>query len=366
MIVESITTRQFRNLTALNWKPFSGLNILIGKNGQGKTNLLESIYFAASTRSCRINDSKAMIQHDKDNCVVEMQYYSNHASHNVKMVIYNQGKSIFDDGKLLKRSSDYIGKCLTVIFLPSDVSLLDEQPSQRRSMIDQELAKCDRDYLNALMNYNALLKKRNLLLKQDNVDDTYLDVLTDQLIQVASIIIYKRNQLINYLNQTLPRIYSDIMNEASVVTLQYKTSVDCKNNISTQLKKLYQANISNDKLNKVTTIGCHKDDFLFYKDNYLAKTVASQGQKRALILAYKLAINQWIHDTVGQYPILLLDDVLSELDTFNQQHLLTLFNTEQQTIVTTCQNEDWFNKVASVTMIENGRIVDQRRISYDG
>ena len=366
MIVESITTRQFRNLTSLSFKPYPGLNILIGKNGQGKTNLLESIYFASTTRSCRIRDIKAMIQHGQDNCVVEMDYYSNSATHNVKMVIYDQGKTIFDDGKLLKRSSEFVGKCLTVIFLPSDVALLDEQPAARRAMMDEEIVKVDHDYLLALMNYNALLKKRNALLKQDYIDDTYLNILTQQLIQVETVIIYKRNQLIAFLNQTIARIYSDIMNEPSIILIKYHTLIDPNGNINAQLQKLYASQLNLDKQNKVTSFGCHKDDYYFFKDDHLAKTVASQGQKRALILAFKLAISQWISEVSGNFPILLLDDVLSELDTFNQQHLLSLFNTKQQTIVTTCQNEPWFSKVASTILIEQGRIVDTRRISYDG
>lgn len=358
MIIESIHTRGFRNLTNVVFTPSSGLNFLVGSNGQGKTNLLEACYFGATTRSPRVNDIKAMIAHGQDNAVVELSYNRELKSHQAKVVIYPQGKTIIHDGTMIKKASDYIGKLLIVLFLPSDVTIIDGPPNGRRKLIDEELVKSDGKYMATLMKTNTLLKQRNLILKQETIDHDYLKVITDQWVNHASNLIYQRYGFIQWLNQVLPLMYSNILNTSSKASVRYHCGFDPTSNIQIALMDKLNQTKMDEKRYKVTMVGPQKDDIQFYLNDQPARFVASQGQKRALILAYKLCICQWIHQLCDQYPILLLDDVLSELDGLNQQHFVEMISTNTQTLITTTRKEGWFDQLGKVVSIDHGRIID--------
>lgn len=358
MIIESVGLRSFRNLQFASFQPIQGLNFLVGSNGQGKTNLLEAIYFGATTRSPRVSDIKAMISHGQDQAVVELQYSRELKSHQSKIVIYPLGKTIIHDGQIIKKSSDYIGKLLTVLFLPSDVTIVDGSPALRRKLMDEELVKADHSYLELLIKTNTLLKQRNLVLKSDPLDKDYLEVITKQWLNAASALIYRRNQFIQWLNQCFPLMYSNILNTSVSAMIHYQCNLDPNGNILVNLKEKLDQSKRDEMKYHVTMVGPQKDDYRFLLDHQDARFVASQGQKRALMLAYKLCICKYLKETTGQNPILLLDDVLSELDGLNQQHFVEMIDANTQTMITTTRKEDWFDHLGKVFPIDHGRLID--------
>ena len=358
MIIESVGLRHFRNLESVTFKPHHGLNFMVGANGQGKTNLLEAIYFGATTRSPRVNDIKAMIAHGNDQAMVELNYSRELKSHQSKIVIYPLGKTIIHDGTIIKKASDYIGKILTVLFLPSDVTIVDGSPSMRRKLIDEEMVKGDASYLTTLMKTNALLKQRNLVLKSEPMDPDYLEVISKQWLQAASALIYKRYQFIQWLNQCFPLMYSNIMNTSVKAEIHYQCGIDPNASILIHLQEKPEQSKKDEMRYRITMVGPQKDDIRFFLDGKDARTIASQGQKRALILSYKLCICQWIKEVCHQDPILLLDDVLSELDGLNQQHFVEMISTSTQTMITTTHKSDWFDQLGKVFPIDHGRIID--------
>ena len=358
MIIESVGLRHFRNLESVTFKPHHGLNFMVGANGQGKTNLLEAIYFGATTRSPRVNDIKAMIAHGNDQAMVELNYSRELKSHQSKIVIYPLGKTIIHDGTIIKKASDYIGKILTVLFLPSDVTIVDGSPSMRRKLIDEEMVKGDVSYLTTLMKTNALLKQRNLVLKSEPMDPDYLEVISKQWLQAASALIYKRYQFIQWLNQCFPLMYSNIMNTSVKAEIHYQCGIDPNASILIHLQEKLEQSKKDEMRYRITMVGPQKDDIRFFLDGKEARTIASQGQKRALILSYKLCICQWIKEVCHQDPILLLDDVLSELDGLNQQHFVEMISTTTQTMITTTHKSDWFDQLGKVFPIDHGRIID--------
>lgn len=358
MIIESVRLRHFRNLESVTFKPHHGLNFMVGANGQGKTNLLEAIYFGATTRSPRVNDIKAMIAHGNDQAMVELNYSRELKSHQSKIVIYPLGKTIIHDGTIIKKASDYIGKILTVLFLPSDVTIVDGSPSMRRKLIDEEMVKGDASYLTTLMKTDALLKQRNLVLKSEPMDPDYLEVISKQWLQAASALIYKRYQFIQWLNQCFPLMYSNIMNTSVKAEIHYQCGIDPNASILIHLQEKLEQSKKDEMRYRITMVGPQKDDIRFFLDGKDARTIASQGQKRALILSYKLCICQWIKEVCHQDPILLLDDVLSELDGLNQQHFVEMISTTTQTMITTTHKSDWFDQLGKVFPIDHGRIID--------
>ena len=273
-------------------------------------------------------------------------------------MIYPLGKTIIHDGQIIKKASDYIGKLLTVLFLPSDVTIVDGSPAARRKLIDEEMVKADHSYLDTLMKTNALLKQRNMVLKSDPVDRDYLEVITKAWLNAASALIYKRHTFIQWLNQCFPLMYSNIFNTSMIASIDYQTGMDTTANIMGHLREKLEKSKSDELKYHTTMVGPQKDDFRFFLDHDDARLVASQGQKRALMLAYKLCICQYLKEIHGQDPILLLDDVLSELDGLNQQHFVEMIDANIQTMITTTRKEEWFDHLGKVFPIDHGRLID--------
>lgn len=357
MLLQTIRVRQFRNFDEATLSFNTGLNLLIGKNGQGKTNLLEAIYFASMIRSCRISDAKACIQHGCDSASIDIKFSKSTSTHLARLIIHQQGKTIYTDHQLISKISSYIGSFVTVIFMPSMISIFDDSPSERRKMIDEEICKIDHNLLTELSTMNQMIKQRNTILKQFSIDQDYLSIVDDRLVASEQPIIEARHKFIQFINKRLGQYYQYIMHETSKINVEYRCCVSNLSSIKHDLLESMKQAYDNDVKYASTTIGAHREDFVFIKDGYPVKAIASQGQKRAIVLAFKLSVSDYIYHHCGEYPILLLDDVLSELDSENQQHLLKLFKQNQQTVVTTCQDEPWFNSVATCININKGQIL---------
>lgn len=338
MYIENIKVKNFRNYhnQSINFK--NGMNILIGPNGIGKTNLLEAIYLLSTTRSHRNNDEKEMIRFNEEFAAVEGNITTKNGKDKLDVVIHKKGKSLSVNNILVKKNSEFIGKLNAVLFSPNDMDLFDSSPRDRRRLIDMEMGKLSRGYMLNLSSYLKYLKQRNAYLKQQRLGDVMLETYTELLFNPQIQIIKERNSFINSLNAYLSYFYNEISGEKNKLQMVYKSFIKEKQDVDImkqEMKQAYESLKERDLTLKQTNIGIHREDYEFYLNNMNVSKYCSQGQKRMVILALKLSIVQIIYQIKREYPILLLDDVFSELDSEHRICLLRLLPNSVQTIITT-------------------------------
>ncbi|MDO4378628.1 MAG: DNA replication/repair protein RecF [Erysipelotrichia bacterium] len=337
MYIESIKLKKFRNYSnqVVNFK--NGMNLILGENGIGKTNLLESIYLLSTTRSHRNDDEKDMIGFNEEFASVEGIVISKNGRDRLNVILHKKGKTLALNNTLVKRNSEFIGKLNAVIFSPSEMNLFDDSPRERRKLIDMEIGKLSSGYMYNLSNYLKSLKQRNAYLKQGN-DKIMLDTYTEMIYEPQIKIIKERNSFINALNAYLSYFYNEISGSENELKMVYKSFIKEKNDekvMLEEIKETYDRMLERDILLKQTNIGIHREDYEFYLNNINVSKYCSQGQKRMVILALKLSLVQIIYQIKREYPILLLDDVFSELDSNHRVCLLKLLPNTIQTIITT-------------------------------
>lgn len=344
MYLENIELQNFRNYdtTELSFSP--SINVLIGENAQGKTNLIESIYFLAMSRSHRTSRDRELIRWDSDFSKVKGLLKKKSHSVPLEIILSKRGKMAKLNHLEQKKLSDYIGQLNVILFAPEDLSLVKGSPSVRRKFIDMELGQMNKIYLHHLAQYQRILKQRNQFLKQarydSNYDKVYLEVLTEQLAAEGAEVLYARFRFVKRLNDWAQAVQADISNDKEELRIRYKTTSNAMAEMSVEtifagLKEDYQTAETQEIDQGTTTIGPHRDDLVFYVNERNVQTYGSQGQQRTTALSLKLAEIELMHEITGEYPILLLDDVLSELDDSRQTHLLNSIQNKVQTFITT-------------------------------
>lgn len=310
-MIKTVNLKNFRNHELLDLKIEQPLVYIHGPNGSGKTSILESIYFCATTKSHRATDEKEMIQNEKPFAQVKLT--TEH--HKYEITLSKAGKRIAIDGIEKRKISEFIGHLAVVMFAPSDLQLITGTPSDRRQFLDLEMIQIDQHYVHKLNKYKKILKQRNALLKrlQPQDDDTFLNILGEQLYEVGVELIQQRKQFINDLNTFLKNKYQ--LFSKHQVELIYKPDVD-----ETAFKKHLQKNQKTDILYQTTLAGPHRDDFYIDFNGFDAKRYASQGEQRLIVISLKLGLLSLIEKQTHKQAILLLDDVLSELDP-EKQHI---------------------------------------------
>lgn len=362
MYLKNIKIQNFRNYDTLSLDFDKGLNIIYGSNGQGKTNLLESIYVLGMTKSHRSYIDNNLIKENKNFFKIK-GILSNENIKSKLEVTYNDKEKILKlDNNLIKKISNYISKMNIIIFYPDDLNLIKGSPYERRRFLNSEISQLSGEYLTVLNDYNKLLKMRNEYLKNSIIDENYLNILTDYLIDKAIIIYKMRYKFVEKLNKTIEHIYNDLAKISNFKVI-YKTSFKINNYEKEELKKLLKQQFNNNKLkekkNKITMIGPHRDDLEFFIKEDNIKNLGSQGQQRIAILAIKLAEIEIIKQYKGSKPILLLDDVFSELDKNKKNNLLKYLVDDIQTIITTTDLTNINKKIrnqAKLIEIDKGSI----------
>jgi len=310
-----------------------GVNLFIGHNGSGKTNLLEAIYFLSLAKSYKTDDA-FLIKFNEDFARIQADFTASQKKQMLQMVITKNKKKIILNGQEIQRLSHYIGRVNVVSFLPEDMELIKGPPKKRRYMIDAMIGQMDRNYLIELSHYKKRLKERNELIKKLSADPkpdmTLLDIYTEQLAISAENLIAKRIQFVEQINDHLREIHPYLSNNGPLVTFTYLPTIT--SHVEETLKHQYQK----DLFNKTTTSGPHRDDYQFIITNLDAKDLASQGEQRVIILSIFLAIAKIMTTAKQEPPIILLDDVFSELDGLRQNRLIHYLNqSDLQTIITT-------------------------------
>jgi len=363
MRIEQISLKHFRNITNLSINFDKDVTVLVGENGQGKTNILEAIHYCSTSRSFRVKEDQLCIQNSQPLSRIIGTFNVNQIKRVLKIVINQEGKFLFENNKSFSTNKDFIGLVNTVLFSPYDLFLFDGSPKIRRKFIDSELSKLFPEYINNLLNYNKLVKERNNTLKQSNIDKVYVDILDEQIIQYSVVIIRYRRHFIQYLNENIPKLFKDLIQEYDwVVSVELDTLVSNFENVEEELNNLYKQSYPKDLLFKSTQIGIHKDDLLVKVNNQDLIQIASQGQKRMMILAMKLCLIQYIKENIQEYPILLLDDVFSEIDEAKRRRFIEFLPNTCQTIVTTTDMlhiQLWSKDKYSVLFVKNGELVKE-------
>jgi DNA replication and repair protein RecF len=344
LYIENISLTNYRNYDKAEVSFENKVNVFLGENAQGKTNIMEAIYVLAIAKSHRTSRDKELISWDKDYAKIEGIIKNKRGPLDLKLIISNKGKKAKLNHIEQKKLSQYIGAMNIVMFAPEDLNLVKGSPQVRRRFIDIEIGQVNPVYMHDLGLYQKLLQQRNHLLKQmqrkQTKDYTMLEVMTTQLTEVAAKIFLKRFEFIKLLQKWADPIHKGISRNLEQLEIQYKPSVDVSENMD--LSKMIEVclekfdKIRNKEIERgVTLAGPHRDDLLFLVNGKDVQTYGSQGQQRTTALSVKLAEIELIHSEVGEYPILLLDDVLSELDDYRQSHLLNTIQGKVQTFVTT-------------------------------
>jgi len=339
MIVQAVRLADFRNYENCEVAFSDNMNVFVGKNAQGKTNLLESIVFISTSRSHRNIEDQNMIREGADMARVMLRMKEEGVTTDLSGVISKEGKRLFIQKQPVKKVSEFVGRLNAILFSPTDFDLFEGSPKIRRRFMDMEIGKEVNGYVTLMNSYQKLLKERNLLLKEENVDRTYLEVLTDQLIRVSMKISAERRKFIRIINGYLQHNYETISEEQLPLELHYFSMIE-ENDDEKKVRMKYDKCLERDIFLKQTSIGIHKDDFSFWMKGRNANEIASQGQKRMILLSCKAALIGYIRMISHREAVLLLDDVLSELDEVRQRNLLHLIPEGIQTIITTTNIEE--------------------------
>ena len=356
MIIKSIELADFRNYESLDMEFCRGTNILFGDNAQGKTNILEAIYESATTKSHKGSKDKEIVNFNKDEAHIRTYIEKEGLTTKIDMHLRKEKtKGIAIDGKKLKKAADLLGVCNVVFFSPEDLSIIKDGPGERRRFMDMELCQLDSFYLYNLNNYNKIVNQRNKLLKEiyfnPSLKDT-LNIWDMQLVSYGSKIIERRKIFVDQLNEIIYDIHKKLSGDKEEIKIVYEPDVSIED-----FESRMEYSREKDIKSKTTSVGPHRDDFVFFIDGLDVRKFGSQGQQRTAALSLKLSEIELVKKITKDTPILLLDDVLSELDEKRQNYLLESIG-DVQTIITCTGLEDFVNnrfEINRVYKIENGK-----------
>lgn len=339
MIVESVKLDQFRNYDSLELAFDKGTNLFYGDNAQGKTNILESVYLCGTTRSHKGSKDKELIHFGEEESHICMKIRKGEIPYRIDMHLKkNKTKGIAINGTPIRKASEVIGLGNFVFFSPEDLNIIKNGPSERRRFLDMELCQLDKIYLYHLSNYNKTLLQRNKLLKDFTFfpeSGTIIEVIDEQLSQYGSVLIKMRRAFLAELNEILYEIHKKLSGGREELMLVYENNVE----IEDFAQRLAQ-NREKDIKTRMTNAGPHRDDICFLVNGIDIRRYGSQGQQRTAALSLKLAEIEIVKRNVKDTPVLLLDDVLSELDCNRQRYLLESIH-DIQTLIT-CTGIDDF------------------------
>lgn len=358
MIIKSLELADFRNYDSLHIDFSKGTNILYGDNAQGKTNILEAIYLSATTKSHKGSKDKDIVNFNKEESHIRTYLEKDGMDVRVDMHLRkNKTKGIAIDGQKIKKAAELLGLLNVVFFSPEDLSIIKNGPAERRRFVDMELCQLDQFYLYNLNHYNKIVNQRNKLLKDMYFNPSLretLNIWDSQLVSFGSKIIERRHLFVEQLNDIIYNIHKKLSGDKEELKVTYEPDVS----IEDYEKYLTMCQDKDVKL-KQTTVGPHRDDFCFMVKDVDIRKFGSQGQQRTAALSLKLSEIELVKKIANENPVLLLDDVLSELDSHRQNYLLSTIG-EIQTIITCTGLDEFVNnrfEIDKVFEIENGKII---------
>jgi len=371
--IEHLKLTNFRNYDSLELDFNKNINIFIGNNGQGKTNILESIYVLSLTKSNRYGFDSDLIKFQEEVAKVEGTIRDDTLIKKQEVLITKFKKQLSINGKEIRKTRDYISNFCVISFTPNDLEIIKGSPSVRRNLLNIDISQLYNNYINYLNEYNSIIKIRNDYLKKLNLngnsDYRYLDIINEKLIEKADKIYSYRFTFLEKINKYLPNVYKKITGLDGLI-IQYDNSLGLEKYDSDTIKKKFgdkfKRNLHHELMQGITLTGPHRDDFLFSLDGMDMKNYASQGQQRMAIIAFKICELFIFKDILDSYPVLLLDDIFSEIDTKKRNKIIKFLKSDIQTIITTTDindiNDDLL-KDASIYMINNNKVTKKGRIN---
>ncbi len=366
MRLKSLKLVNFRNYEEATIEFSDGINIFIGENGAGKTNILEGIYVLSLTKSSRFGDYMNLIKFDALNASLIGEVAYTDYTKWYQISIDKTGKKVYINKNQIKRISDYISNFCVTTFLPNDIEIIKGSPSIRRNVLNIQIGELYNNYLKNLNEYNSLLKMRNEYLKRLNInsmaDYKYLDIINEKMLESSVKIYYFRFFYIEEINKIIPGIFKKLSG-ISGLKVEYINNLGIDFYDEDKIRKIlllkWKRNLNKELMQGMTIFGLHRDDLLFSLANHDAKIYASEGQQRMIVIAYKIAELLVFKKIKGEYPVLLLDDVFSEIDIKKRNNIIKYFNDEMQVVITTTDIEEIDEnlvKNARIYKIKNGMI----------
>lgn len=363
MKIKSLKLKDFRNYNLLQLDFDDSTNIFYGNNAQGKTNILEAVYLSGTTKSHRGTKDRDLIRFGENESHIETVVEKRGMSYKIDMHLKkNSPKGIAIDKQPIRKAGELFGIINIVFFSPEDLNIIKNGPSERRRFIDLELSQLDKIYLNHLSNYNRIINQRNHLLKdlreagrQENLIQT-LDIWDMQLVQYGNEIIKKRKEFIGKINEIISYTHKKLTGGKENIELVYEPGSG-----SLSLEDALKKNREKDMRFKNTSVGPHRDDICFMTKDLDIRRFGSQGQQRTAALSLKLAEIELVKSVIHDTPVLLLDDVLSELDKYRQNYLLDSIH-DIQTLITCTGMDEFVNhrfSINKVFHVFNGQVVKE-------
>ena len=370
MIISKISFANYRNLLDNEIIPDKGINIIYGKNAQGKTNLLECIWLFNGVRSFRGSKDSDLVAFKKDFSKLQITVFSKEREQTADINIINGKREAYLNGVKLSAPSQLLGKMSSIVFSPEHLSLIKDGPAQRRKFLDSALCQIMPRYAVILSKYNKILNQRNALLKDipyhRELEET-LDIWDEKLAYTGAALIFERIKYIDLLKKKVREYHRGISENKEDLKIKYSCCYkipkgSTQNDIAEFLLNKLQKNKRDDLYLKYTTIGPHRDDIDIIINDMKARTFASQGQQRSAVLSLKLSEATILDEITGEKPVILLDDVLSELDTSRQDFLLNKID-GWQVFITCCEKR--FTKQLTngkTFLLNNGSVTEETKI----
>lgn len=353
MLITELELQNFRNYKKQEIKFNDNINVFYGDNAQGKTNIIESIFISAFGKSFRTSKEKELINYNENFLNINTKYRNQDREGNIKIQIADK-KSILVNGVKIKKLSDLLGNINIVLFTPDDINILKNGPAQRRRFLDMMIGQIRPNYVYNLNMYLKVLEQRNNYLKQlrdNNINYELLDIWDEKLASYAHKIFLYRFEFINKIKEKINKIHSNITDNKEEIKIEYITDSSDENELLRMIKDRRNLDI----IKGFSTKGSHRDDFNIYINDNLVNVYGSQGQHRTAVLTLKMCELEIIKEEIGESPILLLDDFMSELDPKRRKNFLN--NIEDTQVIITCTEEIKDNNLnKNIFYVNNGKI----------
>ena len=361
MFIKRLQMLNYRNYNVLDISLGPHVNVFMGDNAQGKTNILEGIYYCAFARSHRTSKDRELINWNADNALLSVMVGRERLDKRIDISILKDGKKAIQINKIkIKKIGELFGNFNVVMFSPEDLKIIKDSPGVRRKFIDMELCQLNPKYYYNLVQYNKVLNERNSILRNRNINKDILDIYDMQLVEFGYNIIIDRLEYIQKLNKYSAKIHSEITSGKEKIEFKYISTIKDLENIKENFYSLLEKNRVRDCERGITSVGPHRDDFTVLINDIDTKSYGSQGQQRTAVLTIKFSSLKIIKELTGEHPVLLLDDVLSELDFSRKRYILSTIG-DIQTIITCTGIEDLYEYLddkSKVFKVKDGEILN--------
>ena len=355
MWINKIKLKNFRNYSEQEVNLGKNINVFFGENAQGKTNIIESIFLASIGKSYRTSKEKELIKFNENEAFIEIEFNKSDRDGKIKIQISDK-KQIFLNGIKLKKLSELLGNINIVIFSPEDINILKGSPQNRRKFLDIMISQLRPNYMHLLTIYLKTMEQRNnylKLIKFENKPEELLDIWDEKLVDAGIKIYQYRKEYIDKIYSKIKNIHKDITQGKEDIEIEYFSDATTRQNFLNELKSRRKLDI----IKGYTTKGIHRDDFTIYINKKEVGTFGSQGQNRTVVLSLKLSELQVIYDDIGEYPILLLDDFMSELDSKRRENFLNSIKDIQ--VIITCTEKLGLEKIQNFEYnVIDGKVIE--------